>query len=275
MCIRDSAFIRRFEHDAILVTGDLATTGEEIDLREAAELSLGTPKERWLTGAMRPTLQGAQLPVIVLPGNHDRFDGPTAVPPFWASGGRNFDAHFEDWRSVSAVAFTLKAPLPQTDALTVVCGDLTLIEDADADGLWGRLGQGCAYETVLARMVELSSKARSFGPTAVLWAVHFPPQFPGEDAVMRLLNAESLLKKATSVGVSHILSGHTHQPLVYKPVKFPTVEVHCAGTACSLSSPTANAFHSRSFEVTGEVIENVRYCDFVWNDLAEDFVRYN
>jgi len=61
------------ELDAVLCSGDLATTGDERDLALAA--------------AFLSDLIPESVPCFVLPGNHDRFGGPPLYPP----GGTAFD----------------------------------------------------------------------------------------------------------------------------------------------------------------------------------------
>src|SRR5947209_5302025 len=89
--------------DAVLITGDLATTGEQEDLGRAREFidSLRRLAQTAPPGGGPPR----QPKIIVLPGNHDRFHGK----PKWAGCGR-FDTTFAgEWQPVQQVALTRPA----------------------------------------------------------------------------------------------------------------------------------------------------------------------
>lgn len=89
---------------AVVLTGDIATTGEREDLSKALEFFKAKPDFRLSTQTteQEPTLAGISIPLFLLPGNHDRYrTGPGYAPGGlgYGPGGRVFDDVFDDyWR---------------------------------------------------------------------------------------------------------------------------------------------------------------------------------
>lgn len=274
--VAEVAFSLRGSLDAVLITGDLASTGSDEDLREAHAFVTSPPTSLWLADANSPTLAASDAAMIVLPGNHDRFKGPEVRPPCWSSGGRAFDRYFSEWSTRRAVAYVLQGQASQTEHLGIVCGDFSLRRNSHATGRRARLGQGYAYRYVLNRMVKLTQEVRSrYERSAVIWAVHFPPLFPHNDSLLELLEGTRVLVEAAQRSIQYILCGHTHDAMVYKYPRFPRTEVHCGGSACILESNTGNSFQVREVDVRDGSITSIRHHDYFWQDKMDRFELFS
>lgn len=216
---------RRVGLDAILVTGDLATTGLRRDLRTALEFIASEPRspEEWRNEHNRPTLQAAGVPILVMPGNHDRYRYFAGLP-----GGTAFDEEFADggyWTKEQGIQ-----TWPVGDDLAIVACDLTL--SSTEIWPWNLWGKGRVYPDRLERLVEESRRLRSSAPDrAVLWAVHFPPRFKDVPWYLELMDEHLLVEAAHSACVSHLLCGHTHSFDYYSLNDENKTFVHCAGSA--------------------------------------------
>ena len=65
--------------DAVLVTGDLATTGEAADLELASQYFAGKVPTKWSPAPLPDFSAVVDTPLLTLPGNHDRY-GQFAQP---------------------------------------------------------------------------------------------------------------------------------------------------------------------------------------------------
>ena len=162
--------------DLVLITGDLAATGRRADLQRAVEYIDAKPSAGFLSESRRPTLHGGGLPIVLMPGNHDRYQG------LWgAAGGTSFDDVFQQyWKVGQGVQYCLINNPDIEDCLAIILGDFSLASCRDADPpAPGCLGQGLAYQNVIDRMTSLTASVRDKDPAAaVIWAVHFAPGVP-------------------------------------------------------------------------------------------------
>lgn len=228
--------------DAILITGDLANWGDSESLKAAYEFVTSEPVRGWHDASRRPTLRGSQVPVHLLPGNHDRY-GP------WGYGGTSgilFDEVFPEYWDVgqSVSAFILG------EALGIVMGDLTLTTMLHGTSLPGGVwGQGKAYVERIAFLKAKTELLRARHPDlAIIWAVHFAPAFEGLPMSLALIDDGRLIAAAAEMGVHQILCGHTHEQRHYKVGPGESVTVFCVGSA-SQPSPEANTLHLFDIEV--------------------------
>ena len=173
------------------------------------------------------------MPVLCLPGNHDRFI-PTRAPIIFRPGGTEFD-RLADYSHVPVHPIELTCDLPNDRRLrAVVLGaDLTLKRLGDHEGTCGWLAQGRAYERIcnsLSRATEWHRKRKKEEEVlCVLWAVHFPPEFPGIPRHSRLLDERKFIEAANHAGVDAVLAGHTHRQLAYRNPAM-SFRVFCCGT---------------------------------------------
>ncbi len=279
------AFYRGNRLDAILITGDLATVGYTADLGLAHDYvhAPGLPRALpgqpawswapWLSAAGFPTLEPAGAPIVLLPGNHDRFQG-------WLmhAGGTDFDVVFHsDWNGQRKAQTLIVLQLEQEN-LAIVAADFTLQHNKDADvatgGRWAYMGQGKVYPAVLQDLLQETHAQRAeYGRVAVVWALHFPGEFAQLDPVLRLID-DHLLSVATQVGVTHIFCGHTHEPRQYALASNPAIQVYCAGTATQYCAPApnVNTVHPLEIDVDAAAIIDVRWNTLRWHAGRKDFV---
>lgn len=268
-----NAYYLRAACDVILVSGDLADSGEAGDIERASGFVSARPQSSrtpWLSVDGQPTLQAAGKPILFLPGNHDRFKT-------WKLGnpaGKEFDKLFSSgWPdgmgSVNAV------PLPDKDnaVLSLVFADFTLQRKRDAQGFRGHWGQGLVAPGCLKKLVSSTREAQA-RKCAVVWVVHFAPEFKGLEKSLELLAGDELMKSARAMNVRHIFCGHTHKRRVYSGKKPPPdVKVHCAGTACCNGTREDTTFHLVEIDVAGGDVIEVREKTMAWNASDRDF-RY-
>ena len=267
------AYHRRNAIDAIIITGDLATTGGRDDLEEAFDFVDGSVggSAPWLSAKNKPTLQGAGRPIVLIPGNHDRFQGMWCKP-----GGDEFDRVFKKYWSVGQSAQILCFIPARSPELAIIGVDFTLRHKTHARGHGGMWGQGRVYpKGPLKKLNDLTDAIRSANPdVGIVWLAHFPPDFPEGEQALKLLNEAEFIQAATSRGVSVLLTGHTHNPkrFVTPPLKYNNLEVLCAGTATQLTAPVGHVAHLIDVEVGTKGTLNVKRQDLWWNDNHLSFI---
>lgn len=256
--------------NAVLVTGDLATTGEQADLDIAANFLKGSSPLWWQAGdGSIPKLVGGRVPVISLPGNHDRYEGLLKSP-----GGETFEAVAGDFWDFDQQCMDSIASAKETGRvrfsllnqgefrLAIVCGDLSLTAKGEAYGLGGHLGQGRCNPQVVAEMASTTEKL--FAEAAedgvrchAVWAVHFPPKSPLQKESLALVDDDLLIDAALDAGVSIVVSGHTHETRAYKAISSNTergIFVICSGPSCGLSDHGDFGYSVLEFTLTAEAI---------------------
>lgn len=269
---------------AIVLTGDIATTGEREDLSKALEFFKARPDSRLATHTpeQEPTLAGISIPTFLLPGNHDRYrTGPGYAPGGlgYGPGGRVFDDVFEEyWREPVMPAFYLLndyEPIRNGDlAVAIISADFNLLTSDHCDTPFGWLAQGKAYEDTLDLLEDTSNAIVSRWLTShqlcVIWAVHFPPSFPQVSRLMRLIDSDEFIRRANRCGVNAVLAGHTHDPVRYRrpEMKF---DVFCAGTVSQAFAPGGN--HFRILEIkndSGEI--SIASEDYLFRTLSKGMI---
>ncbi len=243
--------------DTILLTGDLATTGDMADLQEAYKFIDDVPRVgTYLTAAGKPTIAfvNPHHLVSLLPGNHDRYRTGFS---FYLPGGRVFDTVFcpgpgqgnPYWCQRQGFAFA-GGPTRGKASLLIWTIDFSL-RSTDRGrrhyGLPGWLGQGRVQRKILygakgtptaptpASLVgqTLSSRQHAVGQgltPVVIWAIHFDPF--STDGLVQLLDSDLLIDATRQAGVSAILCGHTHESKV-KPLSATTAVFACGTTSAS------------------------------------------
>jgi 3',5'-cyclic AMP phosphodiesterase CpdA len=248
--------------DAVLLTGDIATTGLTGDLELAFKSIHGPvmPSDPLSWSPDNPTLAGStgphRIPLWLLPGNHDRLRAATLQ--WYAPGGKLFDTIFEPyWGPVDPT--TGESPkVREFDDISrpgltvkVIAADFNLKHPSHRLGrsFHNQYAQGRVYPEILSELVDKTMMAtrRIKGPRAILWAIHFPPKFPGIAHAMQLIDERALIDAARHCRVNAILSGHTHEAVRYTSPG-TTYDVFCCGTTTQKHAPSGNFFHIINIE---------------------------
>lgn len=262
------------DHDVILITGDLATTGMPPDINVASAYVSQPAKSvgSYLSPSNAPTLlSDPTLPIIFLPGNHDRFEDDAG-----ACGSTNFDNAFKNVWAAGRNGIEI-FPLTNSDTmerLFLISADFCLSSDQHSSPIgWpARCGQGLAYNNIVSDMVYKSNQIRGAYPEAgIIWVSHFPPapQAAGFCGSLELLNHSAVIKGALQAGIEFILAGHIHEKISFD---VGGVKIICAGAACTYAEKQGNWIHSLAFNVKGGQVSLTDEAHYRWNEVAADFI---
>jgi hypothetical protein len=236
------AFANRQSFDALVITGDLAATGNARDLRAAYRLCSALPAHQgtYLTTTGQPTLSHWVRAghFDILPGNHDRYRSRVQL---CRPGGTTFDAIFSPpqgrafWSAGQGVAPGIAIRRGRA-VVHIVKADFTLHRgDNGRRHYWlpGWLGQGRVYRAVLDRLVATTDQVRgqirqSGWVPITLWAIPYDPS--STDATLQLLDWKLFADAADAARVRAVLCGHTHETKI-KPLSPKTTAFVCGTTA--------------------------------------------
>lgn len=235
--------------DAVILTGDLATTGEKEDILQTQRFLTGTPNPKFphksIDGDRIGTLAAIGIDVISLPGNHDRllptFEFENSVPKFFNVGGENFDDELVDYRKKPVMDYHLSVTFGgQTLKVLILAADCTLRHFSDHQGLLCWIAQGKVYDNTLLNLkrdsLSFINNRKKNEILSIIWACHFPPGYPGMKSHSKLIGEEDIIKAANDIRIVDnmnipitIIAGHTHKQLMYK---IPSMlnEAYCCGT---------------------------------------------
>jgi predicted phosphodiesterase len=216
--------------DALVLSGDLATTGLQEDLEAAFRYVDVPPASTYFRapalGERRDSPHLATIAelaekCILVPGNHDRFQNDKCE-----AGGKLFDTIFKKyWASNTdgVVATIIPKPFsgpgpPPADGLerlAIIGADGCLRDVADASFKWMQMSQGYVYDDTEKALIAKTEEARrKFPDIVVIWVIHFPPHVTVP--LYEVLRNYHLIERASRrLGVAVILSGHTHDNRVY------------------------------------------------------------
>ena len=242
--------------DAILISGDVSCVGRNPDLIAAREFIVGQNVSRmdgeFLAPSRKPNLDLCGKPVIIVPGNHDRFS-----PTLFGPGSTLFDSVFKSFWT-GGLGGTQINVLP-TDAdprLAVISTDFSLANVQDASSPVYYAGQGKIYDDRLERLTHVTKNFRaSHQSTAVIWMIHFAPDFEVSPVLnrhggnwLKLINSERLTLEAQKFGVGCILCGHIHFNNIYTTNDAPQVTIRCVGASSVISGSDLSVFFHQ-FEI--------------------------
>src|SRR5712691_1472606 len=269
------------EIDAVVATGDLATTGNEADLKVAKDHFFRDSTEvveslqSWLRFSSR---RDPELPVFLMPGNHDRFQGFRCLP-----AGKSFEKVFgPSWdagqgivryssSSVKVVVLT-----KEREHLVVCLVDFSLKSKRHQTSGFGWLGQGKVYVNVLEELGKLTQRVkRQVANVYIVWAIHFPPQHPNERLELRLIDGKLIGPKAEACGAGLIICGHVHEELIYRIGASSGVQVVCAGSATSVESGSEHALFDLQFDLAKGKLAAGRASKVCYDDINDEFRTYN
>lgn len=278
--------------DAVILTGDLATTGDAKDIGKVKDFLTAPFDSRYiyLSAAKQATLTASQIPVWYLPGNHDRFVATLdfefvhnlAFPRIFNPGGHNFDVQLQNFQAEPVrVLGYLKEPLTKNSSLCVIvlAADFSLKRFEDHEGLYGWLAQGKVdLEDILPRLVKKTNeeiakhKASGAGVICPLWAIHFPPGFPHIKKGSRLIGQKELIQAAKGCGVKAVLAGHTHEQTSYRKPGM-NFDVLCCGTTTQYE-PLSRGNRFQIINITAEPAQGVQIAlqSYKYKRVGEDGV---
>ncbi|WP_449244004.1 metallophosphoesterase family protein [Desulfobacca acetoxidans] len=247
----------REEIDGILISGDIATTGSYHDLEHAREL-LFRSTHGWLSNkkTSTPAPNGLIKPIILVPGNHDRYASLAGFP------GKKFYTLFSSyWAAGIGGVQTFFLPDAGLPILSIVSVDFSLENIRDSSCRFGHYGQGKVYVDRLQNLVKETERiTRSYHDCGVVWMVHFAPEFERHhqlDPRMVLIDSNDLIEAAEEVGVKYIFCGHTHRYADYLAKTDGRVQIHCAGTSLCVEDDQDTTIHLRIIELDGSNVVKV------------------
>lgn len=256
-------------YDALLVSGDIATTGSDADLKTAASLfEAPTTTAGFLTRQNAPTLHALQNKIALIPGNHDRFGPATPGALGYSPGSKNFERFFGRFWNAPHGARELQAIGKDGTTLVLIGADFTLQSADLGRGVVGHLGQGRAYRDCLTALRGLTHDARTRYPKAVVvWVIHFDPLLI--DGSCALLDAGDFVDAAEREGIPAVLSGHTHD----KGTKhLALASVHVCGTSTQVHAPHGHYLSLLEVDAADPAQPSVRVAQYRFSDDHQTFI---
>jgi 3',5'-cyclic AMP phosphodiesterase CpdA len=261
-------FSMRDQFDMLVLTGDIATTGQLECLDTAREFTHSTAKTHWLNAADNPTLQGAWLgkQFILMPGNHDRYQDKHGMP-----GGTKFDEVYRDEWPKPHKFVNHRGVTKDGERLACIAADFCLRKESDAGRVYkvNRWGRGKVYKDAVKRLVARTKLVRTkYDPIAVVWLIHFPPT-NDPSTFERLNDADLVTVAAKENGIPLILSGHLHRNIVSRTQK--DTPVLCAGSLTSVGD--TGWLHFIDVDVVSGAIKSCSKTDFKYDENQKNFVK--
>lgn len=251
--------------DAVIVSGDLACIGNDVDLRMGRDFlnSPAHPRFQYVNWAAQPTISMVQSEIFILPGNHDRY-----LDEFGYCGSTRFDSVFHsEWGNPNPFVKTLSLKDKLLDdKIGFVAADFCLQSDSDVVGnSLNRFGQGRAYQNVVSLLVRETERVKLEHPgIGVVWVLHFPPSNKAVvDPRLQLIEPEKVLTAAKECSVSLILAGHIHAP---RRLMEDGVEIFVAGSATAFMEPESNWIHFHEIEAATGKVNLQRTTNFRWSE---------
>ncbi len=242
-------------YDAILISGDLATSGTAIDHAIAYSYVDGDPVNKWRDSDNRPVLSQSRANVLVCPGNHDNYNGVSPRKPsnvhFVLKFGTKYLPRFKEF-----VGHTILAG--EDHALAIIYADFGFQANQDARNSIHLYGGGRVHSTVIGEMVARTVRFRTSNALphrnrSVVWMIHFAPYNSG-NWTLDLTDRHIVIDEASRMGVKHILCGHTHEKNTFTQ---KGVTVHCAGAATAVDC--ANEIHEILYDASSHTVLKTDY----------------
>ncbi len=236
------------EIDAVLISGDLCTTGTASDLNVGANF-LSSP---FLRGVLArnyfPSISETAPEIILIPGNHDRYANNLGEPNSVA-----FDLKFSEYLPNFSNRVGYAVFEKDGFCLCFAVADFSLRSKADAIPPL-HFGRGKVYDDVLEGLGRVTSELRvKHKNCQVVWLVHFPPYDCGFE--LKLIDSEYLLNASIDYDVKYLLCGHTH---VSKKEVTSALTTYCAGSSAGIDVFPNNEVHVLKFAVTKKRVSLTR-----------------
>lgn len=255
-------FENRHVADGIIITGDLATTAIPTDLAVASAFLKELPSSGFMTGARMATLAASRLPIYVMAGNHDRYDGNSGKP-----GSNLFDLTFDEFlRPIESYVGGWVSE-KNGEKLGFVYADFSLRERVDAEyvGPVFAYGQGRVYEDVFEDLKTCTHRFwQNHGRIPIIWLVHYAP-FPCS-VQLKLVDFERIQRAAGEMGILATLCGHTHRQSKHQEAGHT---IYCGGSACCSDSDDNCTVHLIEVRVGSDA--SVVRKNFKWSYELQEF----
>lgn len=250
-------------YDAIILSGDVSTSGSPIDHNIAFEYVDKAPTAKWRSKE-GPVLCRGATPVIVCPGNHDNYSTSNSNPNAMAFALR-FGKYMPHY-GLNRVGYQIFAE--GQNALALIYGDFGFQTRSDARNRLHLMGGGKVHSNVLNDLVALTKRFKANQQLkdykkSVIWMIHFAP-FQCQWSFLELTDRHKVMAAAAQNGVKNILCGHTHERSEHKA---GGVTVFCSGSASSVECQ--NEIHEIVFDINSETISRK---DFSWSRQEGAFV---
>jgi hypothetical protein len=265
--------------DALVLSGDLATTGLQADLDAALQYIDAPPVNGHFraprtgeppNGPHLATIAGLAK-TFLIPGNHDRYQNNGGD-----AGGMLFDQVFASYwarNTHGVIASILEKPVPgsssnEVEHLALIGVDACLRQNSHANGIGRHWGQGHVYSNTSTELEAKTNFARARYPDiAVIWVVHFPPHLVG--ATEQLLHHDLIEKASKRLRVSLILSGHTHENHVYPAGAGSTI--WNGGSATQFAESRGNWIQCLDVEIVKNRFVKATRRNYSWDTNMGDF----
>src|SRR4030042_1128727 len=288
--ITEIIYAWRNELHAIIISGDIAITGTKKDLKHAMELfktsanphPTGHWETPWLNYDGEPTFQIFNKPIIIVPGNHDRYDNRLALP------GELFYRYFESYWTAGTGGIQLTLlPNSEDPVLAIICSDFTLDSILHATQPMGHFCQGKVYDDRLKELVRLTETvAFSYPSCAVVWMIHFAPKFRDSqkfqehlgnlkglaklkvrlmEGLTKLIDDGKLAEEAGKLGIRYIFCGHTHVYDNYYVDASNKVCILCSGSATCVSPNCDTTIDLRDIVIENAQVKEIRSQALIWD----------
>lgn len=267
--------------DLAVFTGDLSTSGDNVDLRGAHSK----------INELSKILTQNGIPVCLIPGNHERLGNSYAKVPSNSNPkeylkqrvdairySREFENIFNVHRRVRVIARIVKG----VQRLIVLGVDFSLQEkifhilEATASRSQ-KCGMGWVESSLLEELAQLTDAEREDatieGHVPVLvWAIHFPPYSKWDKSVpepfekapehLQLIESKKLLNQAKNQEVGCILAGHHHWPHL---LEIEGVTLSVAGSALEIHATQGNYFHLLTID-TSVTPRSIKVQDYLYTN---------
>jgi 3',5'-cyclic AMP phosphodiesterase CpdA len=257
------AHANRSGFDVLVLSGDLAATGGLRNLRTAFAFLHSPVVTGYLDAQGQPSLQATGKPIVLIPGNHDRYTA------FHLPGGMHFDSVFGSWWGAGQGAQQLWVRQRGGETLVLLGVDLSLRRHDVGSHPLGFLGRGRAYSKRLASLCSLTRESRArYAGCAILWVIHFEPE--AQAPLLALLDERRLVAALQQDPADAILCGHTHESNTAK--RFAGVPVFVCGTTTQHASVHGNTLHVLDVTVQAPAMPQFSARVFRYNPAIAQFV---
>lgn len=287
-------------YDLILITGDLADSGSENDMRLArafvegpVDLGVLANNATTIGTGQVPTIAAIQnKPIVLLPGNHDHFISeklrlqyPSQKTHWYQSIGARYGWELDPNSRISEYRFSigegnlLTSYDENQESFAIVCADFAVDSSMDRVPLdvVGFLSQGRVGQQDLSELVTRTKSAQELMP--VFWACHFAPEplKPGQPipGMLNLIDSANLEQVAKDFEIPAVFSGHTHQYLdLLSDQNHPNL-VRAASAGCCVpeleqDAQTGVQVTTVEFLATGVEVSSkeIKYCEGCGFDMS-------